>query len=126
LVTGMNRAELLEHNERSLAELLDEIAERRSRADDPHIDVREWTTPVREIPSFVTRAATRLVVSSIAEAEARIEQRLDDAMHQAGLVLGEEVALAMNPILARLRAAERTIEELKARQWAAPPQIIRP
>jgi hypothetical protein len=122
----MNRAELLERNERTLAELLDAVAERRARDHDPHIDVREWTTPPREAPpDYITRAdVDRIVANAIRQSDEYLIERLADVAQ----VIGEEVRdLVTNPLQARLAAAEKAIEELKARQWAATSTtIIRP
>jgi hypothetical protein len=68
-----------------------------------------------------------VVAAAVADAVAQAEARLDEGLHQAARAIGEEFSAIVNPLEARLAAAERAIEELRLRIWASPPsQIIRP
>jgi hypothetical protein len=119
LVIAMNRREQLETE---IAEHIAEIAERRSRADDPMTVSREWTTPPREAPpDYITRTDVHRVVAA---AIMQWDERLIDALSRTAEVLGEEVAAITDPLARRLSQIEA---ELRALRESKPcPTIIRP
>jgi hypothetical protein len=117
----MNRAELLEHNERSLAQTLDEIAERRARENGPHIDAREWVSPPCEAPSHITRAD---VDRAVAAAIRQSDERLIDALSSAAQVIGQEVAAITDPMARQISQLKAEVKAL--REGRPCPTIIKP
>ncbi len=121
----MNRARL----ENEISDGLAEIEERQRRVDSGEVTFWQSPEPPRRrtvVDATIKAFTERIAAAAVADAVAQAEARLDEGLHEAGRAIGEEVSAIVNPILDRLRAAEKTIDELKARQWAAPPTIIRP
>jgi hypothetical protein len=125
-VVSRGHEQLIQKNEAEIAELLREIAERRVR-DADHI-MREWTTPLRETPNYVTRDLVedliqRAVVAAIAESDERLIERLANIAE----VIGEEVAASVTrPMQRRISQLEDQLKALEGKVCQPTSAIIRP